>query len=66
MWNGQKNFFEKIDDQKTRWISESEFKADKFMYKIMLKLMPGAFKKQSRKFMVDFKNYVETGKSVSK
>ncbi|MEO2058942.1 MAG: SRPBCC family protein, partial [Mesonia sp.] len=46
-------------------ISESEFQFSSFAMKVMGFLMPGAFKKQSLKYMKDFKAFVEDGKSVS-
>lgn len=48
-----------IDENNTKWISENEFKSDKFMMKLMMFLMPGMFKKQSYKFMESFKQFVE-------
>ncbi len=62
--NIQKNYF-KEEDGKTRWISESEFQFDGFGMKLMAFLMPGAFKKQSRKYAEDFKNFAEKGISVA-
>lgn len=62
--NIQKNYF-KEEDGKTRWISESEFQFEGFMMKLMAFLMPGAFKKQSRKYAEDFKNFAENGISVA-
>jgi len=61
--NIQKNFF-KDEGDKTRWISESEFQFSGFMMKLMGLLMPGAFKKQSLKYMQDFKAFAEKGESV--
>ncbi|MDF0715433.1 SRPBCC family protein [Muricauda sp. 334s03] len=61
--NIQKNFF-KEEDGKTRWISESEFQLSGFGMKLMGFLMPGAFKKQSLKYMEDFKAFAENGISV--
>lgn len=60
----QKNYF-KDEGDKTRWISESEFQFSGFSMKLMGFLMPGAFKKQSLKYMQDFKSFAETGKSVT-
>ncbi len=60
----QKNYF-KDEGGKTRWISESEFQFSGFNMKLMGFLMPGAFKKQSLKYMQDFKSFAETGKSVT-
>lgn len=61
--NIQKNYF-RDEDGKTRWISESEFQFSGLGMKLMGLLMPGAFKKQSLKYMQDFKNFAENGISV--
>ena len=64
--NVQKNFFhEEEGGQKTRWESQSEFQFDSFGMKLMGWLMPGAFKKQSMKYMHDFKAFAENGTSVA-
>ncbi|MGJ8666460.1 MAG: SRPBCC family protein [Patiriisocius sp.] len=62
--NIQKNYFTVIDEHTTQWHSESEFIFKNFMMKAMGFLMPGAFKKQSKKYLNDFKNFVENGTSV--
>jgi hypothetical protein len=62
--NIQKNYF-KDKDGKTLWISESEFEFSGFAMKLMGFLMPGAFKKQSLKYMEDFKAFAENGISVT-
>lgn len=56
--NWVKNSFESIDENNTKWISEVEFQFKGFM-KIMSKLMPKAFKKQSYQYMQDFKAFAE-------
>ena len=61
--NIQKNYF-KEENGATRWISESEFQFSGFGMKLMGLLMPGAFKKQSLKYMEDFKAFAENGTSV--
>lgn len=61
--NIQKNYF-KEENGKTRWISESDFQFSGLAMKLMGFLMPGAFKKQSLKYMEDFKNFAEKGISV--
>lgn len=61
--NIQKNYF-KEEGNKTRWISESEFQFSGLGMKLMGLLMPGAFKKQSRAYMEDFKAFAEKGESV--
>ncbi|MER3316737.1 MAG: SRPBCC family protein [Allomuricauda sp.] len=61
--NIQKNHFKEEGD-KTRWVSESEFQFSGFGMKLMAFFMPGAFKKQSLKYMQDFKAFAEKGESV--
>ncbi len=63
--NVQRNFFHEIEKNQTRWVSESEFQFAGFGMKLMGFLMPGAFKKQSLKYLKDFKNFAEKGISVS-
>ena len=63
--NIQKNYFKDIDGKSTLWILESEFQFSGFMMKAMGFLMPGAFKKQSVKYMQDFKTFAEDGISVT-
>tara|TARA_R100000306_G_C4358457_1_gene134022 strand:- start:110 stop:568 length:459 start_codon:yes stop_codon:yes gene_type:complete len=63
--NIQENYFQEINPDTTRWISESEFQFSGFGMKLMGWLMPGAFKKQSKKYLIDFKNFVENGTSVT-
>lgn len=61
--NIQKNYFRE-EDGSTRWISETEFQFSGLGMKLMGLLMPGAFKKQSLKYMQDFKAFAENGTSV--
>lgn len=61
--NIQKNYFEEANG-KTRWISECDFQFSGFGMRIMGFLMPGAFKKQSLKYLEDFKAFAEHGTSV--
>ena len=63
--NVQRNYFYEIDPNTTKWVSESEFHFKAFAMKVMGFLMPGAFKKQSKKYLVDFKNFAENGTSVA-
>lgn len=62
--NLQKNYY-RIEGESTRWISESEFQFSGFGMKLMGFLMPGAFKKQTKQYMQDFKTFAETGKSAT-
>ncbi|MEY8019786.1 SRPBCC family protein [Muriicola sp. SD30] len=57
--NVQKNYFKAIDENKTKWISETEFQFNGLFMKVMGFLMPGAFKKQSLKYLKDFKAFAE-------
>lgn len=59
VWNKVSNHFEAIDEHTTKYTSENEFKFKGFM-KIFGILMPGAFKKQSQKYLDLFKEYAES------
>ncbi len=58
VWNAVRNSFVPLSDNKTLYKAEHEFKFQGFM-KVMGFLMPGAFKKQSRKYLEDFKHFAE-------
>ena len=64
VYNIQRNRFHEVDANTTKWISESEFQFSSFGMKLLGWLMPGAFKKQSMKYLEDFKNFAEKGESV--
>lgn len=57
--NKNTNRFQKISENKTRYISEQEFQFKGFM-KLMGWFMPGSFKKQTARYMDSFKNFVES------
>lgn len=57
VYNIQKNKFVKLDENKTKYIAENEFQFKGFMK--LMALMPGAFKKQSMKYLKSFKDFVE-------
>ncbi len=59
VFNIVKNSFISISDNTTKYLTENEFQFKGFM-KIIALLMPGAFKKQSLKYLIDFKNFVES------
>jgi hypothetical protein len=63
--NIQKNYFHEVDGSTTKWVSESEFQFAGFGMKLLGWLMPGAFKKQSQKYLNDFKAFAENGTSVA-
>jgi len=59
IWNEVKNRFVEVDDNTTKWVSDVEFKSEKLMMKLMMFLLPGMFKKESFKFMQNFKAFAE-------
>ena len=59
VWNEVRNYFEEIDENTTRWRSVTHFEFSGFM-KLMGFFMPGAFKKQSQKYLDQFKQFVES------
>ena len=65
MHNIQHNYFSENAEGQTNWKSESEFIASSFFLRAMMFFMPGAFKKQTKKYMEDFKNFAENGTSVA-
>ncbi len=58
VWNQVINRFEALDEGRTRWTMESEFRCDGFM-KVIARLFPGMFKKESAKHLERFKKYAE-------
>lgn len=58
VWNEVKSHFEKISDNSTKYWTENEFKMTGSM-KLIAFFMPGAFKKQSQKYLDLFKVFVE-------
>lgn len=58
VFNIVKNTFVVISENKTKYTTEQEFQFYGFM-KIIGLLLPGMFKKQSMKYLVDFKKFVE-------
>ncbi len=59
MNNIQENYFERTSEGFTKWISKNEFLPLNFMTRLYTIFMPNAFKKQSEKYMQDFKNFAE-------
>jgi len=59
IFNKVHNRFEVILPEQTRYTTEHEFKFKSFSMKVMSFLMPSAFKKQSQKYMEDFKTFAE-------
>jgi len=58
--------FEEISPDKTRLITDNEAEVKGIVMKLMTKLMPGCFKKQSFLYMANFKAFAETGADCRK
>lgn len=58
VFNIVKNKFIALPDNRTKYVSEQEFQFKGFMTIIGF-LMPGMIKKQSMKYLTDFKSFVE-------
>lgn len=58
VWNEVRNSFEAVDESKTRWTSVNHFRFSGMM-KLVSWLMPGSFKKQSQKYLDQFKTFAE-------
>lgn len=59
VYNEVGNFFSEIDADHTLYRTEHYFRFDGWGMKVMAFLMPGLFKKQSAKYMKDFKAFAE-------
>ncbi|APY00610.1 SRPBCC family protein [Lacinutrix venerupis] len=62
--NIQQNYFESTAQGHTKWIIKNEFLATNFFMRSMMLLSPNIFKKQTIKYLNDFKNFAEKGISV--
>lgn len=58
VFNVIENMFEKVERNVTKYTTLQEFRFKGFM-KVIAFLFPGSFKKQSLKYLEDFKNFVE-------
>lgn len=56
--NWVNNTFEELNPNQTKWLSRNTFKCGGLM-RIIAWLSPGMFKKQSMKYMVNFKKFAE-------
>ena len=59
VFNIVSNHFEALPDGSTRYTSVNEFQFKGLMMKLIGLLMPGAFKKQTQKYLDDFKAFAE-------
>ncbi|TXD84240.1 SRPBCC family protein [Subsaximicrobium wynnwilliamsii] len=61
----QENYFEKTPEGFTKWVIKCEFLPLNFFMRVMILVSPNMFRKQSEKYMKDFKNFVENEISVA-
>ena len=65
MWQAQRDRIIEAGPNTTVWESESEFRFDGLLMRLVALLMPGSFRKQSRLHMQDFKAFAEHGTDLS-
>ncbi len=53
-------WFRELGPSKTKMVAQSYFRCKSFVLRLMTFLKPGAFKKQTRIYMTDFKKFVES------
>ena len=63
VYNVVRNRFEALGPDRTRWVSENEFRFSGFM-KVIGFLMRGSFPKTSMKYLTNFKAFAEEGRDV--
>jgi hypothetical protein len=64
MWNAVRDRLTEAGPETTLWASESEYRFSSLPMRLAGLLMPGAFRKQSRQHMEDFKAFAERGTDV--
>jgi hypothetical protein len=65
MWSAVRDRLTETGPETTLWVSENEYRFSGLLMRVVGLLMPGAFRKQSRQHMQDFKAFAEHGKDVS-
>jgi carbon monoxide dehydrogenase subunit G len=63
VYNAVTNRFIPIDENKTKYVTDQEFRFGGFM-KLLGIFMPGAFKKETQKNLENFKQFAEMGNSA--
>jgi hypothetical protein len=64
MWSAVRDRLSEAGPAATLWVSESEYRFNGMMMRLVGLLMPGAFRKQSLQHMQDFKAFAEQGMDV--
>lgn len=64
MWSAARERLIEAGPEKTLWESENEYRFEGRLMRLLLPLMRGVFRKQSRQHMLDFKAFAEQGTDV--
>ncbi|MGW0608796.1 SRPBCC family protein [Streptomyces sp. NPDC002644] len=64
MWSAVRDRLTEAGPRKTLWASENEYRFGSALMRLVGRLMPGAFRKQSLRHMRDFKAFAELGRDV--
>ncbi|WP_265523134.1 SRPBCC family protein [Oerskovia flava] len=64
MWSDVRDQLTEATPETTLWKSDSEYRFSGLLMRLMGRVMPGAFHKQSQQHMEDFKAFAEHGKDV--
>ena len=64
MWSAARERLTEAGPETTLWVSENEYRFSGLPMRLVGPLMPGAFRKQSRQHMLDFKAFAEHGTDV--
>ncbi len=59
VWNLIENRFYEVSENKTRWVLVSDFRSTNIVMKVMTFIAPGMFRKQTKTFMNQFKEFAE-------
>ncbi|UGT59561.1 SRPBCC family protein [Nocardia asteroides] len=64
MWSAVRDRLTEAGPGTTHWESESEYRFDSRLIRLLGRLLPGSFRKQSQQHMLDFKAFAEEGRDV--
>ena len=64
MWSVVRDRLTEVDPQTTLWVSDSEYRFDGMLLRMVGLVMPSTFRKQSQQHMDDFKAFAEHGTDV--
>lgn len=64
MWNSVHDRLTEATPETTLWESDSEMRFDSLPMRLMARIIPGVFRRQSQRHMEDFKAFAEQGEDV--